>query len=87
MDNLNVQLDVSVVHSPYSTLGETFQKNITGIYISNAAINYRPWKDFSIHLQYRNMPYSYGYYNPFYGSYMPYNNYSTEPFQRETTIE
>ena len=71
MTNLNVQMDISIVHSPYSTLGETFQKNISGIYISNAAINYRPWKDVSIHLQYRSMPYGYGgYYNPVFSQFV-----------------
>ncbi|MBP1683298.1 MAG: hypothetical protein H6Q27_862 [Ignavibacteriaceae bacterium] len=34
MNNLNVQLDVSVMYSPYSTMGEQFQKDISGIYIS-----------------------------------------------------
>jgi hypothetical protein len=87
MDNLNVQLDVSVVHSPYNTLGENFQKNISGIYISNASVNYRPWKDFSIHLQYRNMPYSYGYYNPFYGYYTPFSGSLTNPIQQEAPID
>ncbi len=74
MDNMNVQLDVSLVHSPYSTFGEAFQKDISGLYISNASINYRPWKDFSIHLQYMNTPYGYGYYSPFYGGYSPFMN-------------
>ncbi len=74
MDNMDVQLDVSLVHSPYSTFGEAFQKDISGLYISNAAINYRPWKDVSIHLQYRTMPYGYGYYSPFYGMYSPFRN-------------
>jgi len=27
MDNLDVQVDVSVTHSPYSTLGEEYQKS------------------------------------------------------------
>lgn len=71
MPNLNIQLDVSVIHSPYSTLGERFQKNITGLYISNASVNYRPWKDVSIHLQYRSLPYGYGgYYNPLYNPFI-----------------
>ena len=74
MDNMDVQLDVSLVHSPYSTFGEAFQKDISGLYISNAAINYRPWKDVSVHLQYRTMPYGYGYYSPFYGMYSPFRN-------------
>lgn len=72
MDNLDVQVDVSVTHSPYSTLGEAYQKSLSGIYLSNASINYRPFKDFSVHLQYRNMPYGFGYYHPFYGYYNPF---------------
>ena len=65
-DNLNVQLDASIVHTPYSTLGQQFNNNINGIYISNAAINYRPWKDFSISVQYSRLPYNY---------YSPYSYY------------
>jgi hypothetical protein len=57
-DNLNVQLDASVVNTPYSTLGKQFNNSINGIYISNAAVNFRPWKDLYISVQYRNVPYS-----------------------------
>ena len=73
MSNMNVQLDVSVMYSPYSTFGDQFQKDISGIYISNAAINYHPWEDFSVHLQYRAMPFGYGYYHPFYGYGSPFD--------------
>lgn len=73
MNNLNVQLDVSVLYSPYSTLGNQFQKDVSGVYISNAAINYYPWKDFSVHLQYSAMPYGYGFYNPYYGYGNPFS--------------
>jgi hypothetical protein len=90
MNNLNVQLDVSVMYSPYSTLGEQFQKDISGVYISNAAINYHPWDNFSVHLQYRSMPFGYGYYHPFYGYDNPFNfssginGYQTEsPFENK----
>ena len=76
MDNLNVQADVSVMYSPYSTLGEAHQKSLAGIYLSNASLNYRPFKDFSVHLEYRNMPYGYGNYHPFYGFYDPFYNRS-----------
>ncbi len=68
-NNLNGQLDISLVHSPYSSLGRDFQNSINGIYISKAAINYQPWKNMLISVQYRNLPYSY--YNPF----NPYNSY------------
>jgi hypothetical protein len=79
-ENLNVQADVSFVNSPYSTLGQDFQNSLNGIYLSRAAVNYQPWKDVSISLQYRQLPYhspySYygnsmfdrlGYYDPFIG--------------------
>jgi len=61
--NLNVQLEASIVQSPYSTLGSDFQKSINGIYLSRAAVNYRPWKDVSISFQYSRLPYNY--YSPY----------------------
>jgi len=64
-NNLNVQVDASVVYSPYSSLGKNFQDNINGIYLSRAAINYQPWKDVFISVQYRNLPVTY--YSPFSG--------------------
>jgi len=71
-DKMNIKLDASFVTSPYSSLGKNFQNSIQGIYISRAAFNYRPWEDFSISIQYRNIP-NYFYdpfsrYNGFYGS-------------------
>jgi len=64
MSNLNVQMDVSVLFSPYSSFGQNFQNDINGVYISRAAINYYPFKDMQISIQYRNMPY----YSPYMGS-------------------
>ena len=88
MNNLNVQLDVSVMYSPYSTLGDQFQKDISGVYISNAAINYHPWNNFSVHLQYRSMPFGYGYYHPFYGYGNPFNFSSDiNGFRNESPFE
>jgi hypothetical protein len=62
-EDLNVQLDASFVHSPYSSFGKNVQNSINGIYISNAQLNYQPWKDFHVTVQYRNVP------NSFYGPY------------------
>jgi hypothetical protein len=64
-NKLNVQLDASIVYSPYNTLGKNFENNINGIYLSKAAINYHPWKDVFITVQYRNLPVTY--YSPFSG--------------------
>ena len=70
-DKLDVQLDASLVHSPYSTFGKNFQDNINGIYIDRAQINYTPWDNVKVMLQYRNIPYSY---------YSGYGMYETNPF-------
>ncbi len=76
--DLNVEADVSIMHSPYSSFGKDFQNSLTGIYLSRAAINYRPWKDFQINIQYRNIPAYYpGYYNG-YNSF--YDYYGRDPF-------
>lgn len=78
-DNLNVQLDASFIHSPYSTFGEKFQKEISGFYISRAAVNYKPWEDVSIHIQYQNIPYNY--YNPYnYYRGWNYNSFYNDSF-------
>jgi hypothetical protein len=73
-DNLNLQLDASIVNSPYSTFGKDFQNSINGLYLSRAAINYRPWKDVFISLQYNSYPFfdRRSYYNPFGYYYFGY---------------
>jgi hypothetical protein len=73
-ENLDVQADISLMHSPYSSFSKEFQNSLTGIYLSRAAVNYRPWKDFSISVQYRQLPasfyYPYGFYrNSFFNRY------------------
>jgi len=81
--NLNVQLDASFMHSPYSTLGKDFENNINGFYVSKAAINYQPWKDVHINLQYRQVPYSY--YNSYYGGYS--NSMWGNPYYDNTWLD
>jgi len=73
-NNFNVQVDASVVHSPYSSLGKNFSNSLTGIYLSRAAINYKPWDDVYISVQYQNIP---NYYYPYNHSLL--NNYY-DPF-------
>ncbi len=71
-DKLNVQLDASLVHSPYSSLGKNFQNSISGIYIDRAQLNYAPWDNVTVMLQYRQIP---------YGSYYSgYDYFNSSPF-------
>jgi len=86
LSNMNVQMDVSFMFSPYSSFGEQFQKDVSGVYISKAAVNYYPFKDVQISVQYRSLPYS-SYFNPYFGSYYGFysnpfydNNIGEEPF-------
>lgn len=57
-DKLNIQTDLSIVQSPYSSFGKNFQNNINGIYLSKAALNFKPYKDMFITIQYRNLPFT-----------------------------
>lgn len=74
-DNLNVEVDASIVHSPYNSLGKNFQNQLNGIYLSRAAINYYPWKNFAINIQYNTIPY--GHYNSFNNGF---NSFRNNPF-------
>ncbi len=70
-NKLNFQLSTSIVMSPYSSLGKNFQNSFNGIYINNAQINYKPWKNVDVMLQYSQLPPGY-YYSPY--SYYGYGN-------------
>lgn len=51
---LDVQFDVSVMHSPYSSFGNA--KDLSGIYLSRAQLNYRPSKNMLLQISYRQLP-------------------------------
>ena len=71
-DNLNIQADVSLVNSPYNSFGKDFSNQINGLYLTKASLNYKPWENFTINIQYRRNPL--GYYNPYYGYSRYLNN-------------
>lgn len=53
--NLNARLDISLVGSP---LGD-YKNNFNKLFISRAEINYKPWDNFYLQLQYRQLPINY----------------------------
>lgn len=55
-ENLNVEVDASIVASPYSSLGRAHQNSINGIYLSRAQLNYSPVKSMYLTIQYHNPP-------------------------------
>ena len=74
-NNMNFQVDASIVQSPYSSFGREFQDQLSGIYITKAAFNYKPWDDVFISIQYRNLPMAYH-----YSDYGFYSNRFSNPF-------
>ncbi|MFA7421331.1 MAG: hypothetical protein WCZ90_16730 [Melioribacteraceae bacterium] len=65
-DKLNMQADISILNSPYSSFGQDFAKQINGIYLSRLQMNYKVSENMSVILQYRSSPF--GYYNPYYSN-------------------
>ena len=79
-DELNIEVDASIVNTPYNTLGDAFTNAVNGIYLSRAQLNYKPSKNFNIILQYRGGPGA-GYYNPYgYGSFYNRNSFFDDFF-------
>lgn len=81
-NNMNFQVDASIVQSPYSSFGKDFQNQLNGVYITRAAFNYKPWDDFFISIKYRNLPMAYH-----YSDYGFYSNRFYNPFFSDGFIE
>jgi hypothetical protein len=56
-DNLNARADVSFTYSPYNSFSQYGTQDLSGVYLSRAQVDYRPWKDVFVQLQYRKDPY------------------------------
>ena len=70
-DRLNLQTDISVVNSPYNTFGNDFSKQINGVYLSRAQLNFKAFDNMNIMVEYQHNPM--GYYSPFYyGGFSPF---------------
>ena len=76
--NLDARVDLSLQNSPYSTFDYRLQNQFSKAYLSRAEINYRPWENTVIRLQYRELPYSYygyGYDRSFGGMFSGLDGY------------
>ncbi len=62
---LTLSADVSLLNSPYSSLGSKFSQGLNGIYLTRADLNYHPTNNFQVDLQFNQNP-LYRYYNPYY---------------------
>jgi hypothetical protein len=71
---LAARVDVGVAHSLFgnSSLGNGVpgsQNSFANIYLKNAEVAYRPLKNMTLHLSFRQAPRGYGYYMSPYGYY------------------
>jgi len=73
-DPLNVRFDVTLQGSPYAQSG--YQKALSGVYLSRAELNYRPWENCLIKIEYNRLPLGYyglnrSWYNPTASMFSP----------------
>jgi hypothetical protein len=66
-DPLNVRFDVTLQGTPFGA-ATPYQSALNGLFLSRAELNYRPWQNFFIKLEYDHLPSSFynSYYNPWY---------------------
>jgi hypothetical protein len=65
-DNLNARADISMSYSPYSSLSTFRKDDLNAVYLSRAQINYAPWENVLLQVQYRQLPYSNYYFSPWH---------------------
>ncbi len=63
-DPLNVRMDLTLQGSPFGA-STPYQSALNGVFLSRAELNYHPWQNFFISVQYNHRP-GYGYYNGYY---------------------
>lgn len=72
-DPLSVRADVSFLFSPFGS-SKLFAKDINGINLDRAQIDYVPSKDFRISLQYRQYPFGYSPYSGYESGLYPWSD-------------
>ncbi len=71
-DKLNVAADVSLMMSPFGTMPQGIKNQYSGLMLNHAEVDYKPWDNFHINLQYNQYPY--GSMNNWYGPYSRFYN-------------
>ncbi|HUL43144.1 MAG TPA: hypothetical protein VLY03_02190 [Bacteroidota bacterium] len=68
-DPLNVRFDLTLQGTPFGA-STPFQSALNGAFLSRAEVNYQPWKNVFLQLQYNRLPLTYwGMYNPWYDNF------------------
>ena len=58
-DDLDVSADISLMASPFNTLGKQYQSSLSGLFLNRAELNYRPWKNTLFQIQFQQVPATY----------------------------
>jgi len=56
-DPLSVRMDITLQGSPFGPTAGADRNNLSKLYLSRVELNYQPWKDVFLQLQYRETPY------------------------------
>jgi hypothetical protein len=59
-DALDIRADVSLMASPFNSFGKQAQNSLSGLFLNRAELNYRPWKNALVQIQYQQYPGLYG---------------------------
>jgi hypothetical protein len=73
-DNLNAAADVSLSYMPTGSFMGSGKNDLSKIYLSRAQLDYHPWENMSIQLQYRALPAS-SFFSPWYSPWYRDNGY------------
>lgn len=79
-DPLTMEVDISLTHSPFNTFGREFQNQFNGIYLSRAALNWRPSENTFINIEFRNLPTAFYFMSPYYRYYPNWYRYDEAGF-------
>lgn len=56
-DPLQVRFDLTLQGSPFGNYGAVNQGDLSRLYLSRAELNYHPWENFNVNVQYRQIPF------------------------------
>lgn len=82
MDNMNISADITMQYSPYATIGSNnpainkdFQNSFNGINLSRVSLDYKPFKNMYISIDYVNNKNNLYWYNDYYNNRYWNNGY------------
>lgn len=68
-DDLFISADVSAVYSPFNSFGDAFSKQVNGIYLTSARLDYKLGDHSFMRIEYNGGPANNNYYSPFYSPF------------------